>query len=87
MKTKIFTIYDLKANCYLPILQFRSTGEALRAFESSCKDVNHQFNKYASDFTLFEIGEYDDESASIFMYEVKRSLGTALEYKAKDEPM
>jgi len=80
MKSKMFLIYDSKVEAYLTPHFLRSTGEAIRAFTAACNDPQTQFNKYPSDFTYFEIGEYDDETGLISLYEAKKSLGTALEF-------
>lgn len=81
METKIFTVYDSKTQAYLPPFFTRSTGEALRMFETAANNQDHQFCQYSSDYTLFEIGSYDDLTAQITMLESKISLGTAIEYK------
>ena len=38
-------------------------------------------SRYPDDFTLFEIGEWDDDKGSVTMFETKKSLGLAIEYK------
>ena len=35
---------------------------------------------HPSDYTLFEIGEFDTDSGRIKEYEAKKSLGVALDY-------
>lgn len=81
MKTKIFTVYDSKAECFSAPSFIGATGQATRSFEASANTPDNDFNKYPGDFTLFEIGTWDDEKAIITMYESKVNLGTALEYK------
>ncbi len=46
----------------------------------SCNDAGHQFNKHPEDFTLFELGTYDDSSAKFDMGITPHGLGKALEY-------
>lgn len=79
MKTKIFTVYDSKAQSYLPPFYMQSTGQAMRTFEDECNNKESLFNKHPSDFTLFEIGSFDDQTALIEIYEAKTSLATAIE--------
>lgn len=74
MLLKVFTIYDSKAEAYLQPFFMQSTGQALRAFEDSVNDPNHQFNKHAADFTLFELGTYDDQTAIFSTFQAKKSL-------------
>jgi len=80
MKVKIFTTYDSKAEAYLQPFFMRSRGEALRGWETICNDPNSQFHKHPSDFTLFEIGEYDEQTGTIETYPAKCALGLALEF-------
>lgn len=77
---KIFSVYDSAAKAYLPPWFCHSTGLALRNFSTAANDQDHSFSRYAKDFTLFELGEFDDEHAGFMMYNTPKSLGTALEY-------
>lgn len=81
MKVKIYSIYDSKAKVWLQPQFLMNKGTAHRAFDATCNDKNSQFYKYAEDFTMFEIGDFDDETCEIKMYEAKESMGTALEFK------
>ena len=85
MKIKMFTVFDSKVGAYLQPFFMQSTGAAMRAFEDSCNDPQMQFNKHPADFTLFEIGEYDDSDASVILLENKISLVSALECLAVKE--
>lgn len=62
---KIFTVHDSKAEAYLPPFYMKTKGEALRAFETTVKDENSQFNKYPADYTLVELGTFNEETAAI----------------------
>ncbi|AXH75849.1 MAG: nonstructural protein [Microviridae sp.] len=80
MITKIYTVYDSKAEAYLPPFYAPTDGSALRSFATAAQTPDHEFHKFASDYTLFAIGTFDDQSATI-EYHTPRSLGVALEYK------
>ena len=87
MKHKVFTTYDSKVGAYLQPFVMRSRGEAMRAFESICNDGKSQFCLHPDDFTLFEIGEYDELSGNIVPHEAKISLGLALDFiKSVNKP-
>jgi len=81
MVNKMYTVYDSKAEAFLVPFFMRTKGEALRAWQQAVNDEQTQFSKYPSDFTLFEIGEYDDSTGTVVMHEAKISLGSALEFK------
>jgi hypothetical protein len=89
MKLKLFVVYDSKTESYgVPF--FRDfTANALREWSevaSSKSDKQNQIAKFPADFTLFEIGEYDQSTGTVNMYDVKFSHGTALEH-IKDNPV
>jgi len=77
---KMFTVYDSKAEAYMQPFFAKSTGEALRSFSDTCQDKNHIFAKHPEDFTLFELGTWDEQTSDFVIYESKKSLGIALEY-------
>lgn len=81
MKLKMFCVYDSKAEAFMQPFFMNSTGEAVRSWQDVVNDPKTQFNKHPADFTLFELGEYDDSSGSIAMHNAKIPLGTALEHK------
>lgn len=81
MKMKIFGIYDSKAEAFLNPFFMKSKGEAIRAVSSLVADANHNFCKYAADFTLFELGEFEDNSGNITIHDAKINLGCLLEFK------
>lgn len=85
MLLKIFTVYDSKTEAYLPPFFLRSTGEACRSFEEACNDPNHPFYKHSPDYTLFELGVFDDNACTIDSYTALKSLGLAIEFKRQAE--
>jgi len=80
MKTKAYSVYDSKVKNYTRPLYHRNAAEALRAFEDECNNPQSQLNKFAADFTLFEIGEWDDETAILTCEAAPVSLGNALQF-------
>lgn len=83
---KIFSVYDSKVGAYLNPLFLRSNGEALRAFVSAVNSADHDFCKYASDYTLFELGAWHEDSATINMLPTPKSLGVAIEFREHSSP-
>jgi hypothetical protein len=80
---KIFSIHDSKAEAYLPPIYFKTAAEAIRAFSTACEDSQTQFFKYPADFTLVELGEFDEPTASIATHKLPRILSNASEFKPK----
>ncbi|AXL15501.1 nonstructural protein [Microviridae sp.] len=57
---KVFAVFDSAANAYLTPFFFDTVPLALRAFTSAVNDEGHQFHRHADDYTLFEIGMWDE---------------------------
>ncbi len=63
MKLKIFTVYDTKAMAYLPPFFLPNELMAKRVFGDMADDVTHQFGKHPEDYSLYEMGNFDDANA------------------------
>ncbi len=63
MKHKIFTVFDVKAQAYLPPWCMPERGMAVRVFSDCVNSDEHQFGKHPGDYTLFELGIWDDSVA------------------------
>lgn len=77
---RIFTVHDNKAEAYLPPVYYKTKGEALRAFETTCKNKESQFHQYPSDFTMYELGEFNEQTGDITQNEKPLPLANASEY-------
>lgn len=77
----LFTVYDIKKECYLPPFCMRTTAEAVRGFVTTLNDDKTDYFRYPQDFTLFHLGSYDDRTAKFDIYAVKISLGNGIELK------
>ena len=79
MKHLLFTIYDEKAEVFLPPFFVPTIGIATRAFKDSINSDDHTFGKHPSDYTLFQLGSFDDHDASLEPAD-KKSLGNGVEF-------
>lgn len=85
MISKVYTCYDSKSELYLNPFLTRSKGEAIRSFQDIANDLTSQIGKHPADFTLFEIGEYDDTEGEYTMHQSKVNCGNALEFQKPTE--
>lgn len=85
MQHEVFTVYDQKAEAYLPPFYFTTIGQALRAFADTVNDPTHAFFKHPEDYTLFHLGYYDDGNAKFDPLVTPSSMGTALEHLSKHD--
>lgn len=80
MKLKIFTVFDSKAEAFLQPFFTSTTGLAIREFSTAVNQQDHQFNKYAGDYTLFELGSYEQDNAKFSILPTPINLGVAITF-------
>jgi len=83
---KIYAVHDIKAESYLQPFFAGTDGLAIRMFQAAANDQEHQFWKYAEDYSLYRIGEWD-ESTGVVHAAAKTPLGSALQYREDINPM
>jgi len=81
MKNLIFAIYDSKARAYHQPFFSPTLETGQRAFMSSVQESNSYLHKFSEDYTLFQIGEWDDVNGKINPLENAINLGLATNYK------
>lgn len=84
MRYKMFTIYDSKVEAFCPPFFHAHNGDALREFEEMANDPKSKICNYAQDYSLFEIGSFDNSNSSITMLTSPISLALAVEVKRAD---
>lgn len=82
---KVFSIYDSKAEAFLQPFFCVNAAVAVRSFQRAVQEEGSDFNKYAPDYTLFELGDWDQESGVFVNREAKVSLGMGIEFVKKLE--
>lgn len=76
---QMFSIHDSKAAAYLPPFIIHRNEMAIRLFSDMVNNPDHQFSKNPADYTLFLIGEYNDEKGAV-TEGLNLSLGNGLEF-------
>jgi hypothetical protein len=79
----MFSVFDSKIGAFHIPFYARSTGEAVRMFSQAVSDPNSVVANHPGDFTLFEVGVFDDLTCKIDLLESRMNLGTALELKSQ----
>lgn len=72
---RIFAVYDAKAAAFLRPFFERSVGTATRAFEVVVKDETHQFGMHPEDYSLHQLGEWDEFTGAIKTHEPLHIIG------------
>ena len=83
MKLRVYTVFDSKVEAFLTPFFMRADGEAVRAAVEAGYQDNHNFSKYAADYTLVCIGEWDDATAAFYPLDAKANLGNILQLMAQ----
>lgn len=78
MKFKVFSVYDSKAEAFLPPFFLPAVGQAIRGFTDAAGNLEHPFGKHPADYTLFQIGSFDDSTGFVTCDAAHVNLGTAL---------
>ncbi len=87
---KMFSIYDSKAARYAPPFVAQSGGVAKRMLVDSASDPQQLFARHPGDFTLFLLGDWDDENGILYTLDAKQNLGTVLQLQSVelvDDPL
>ena len=80
MIRRVYTVYDIKIEAYLQPFFALSKGDAIRDFVQVVNDKSTKIGLHPEDFTLFEIGTYDDSTAKLVAHTTPTALGVAIEF-------
>lgn len=87
MILRIYTVYDSKVEAYMSPFYCRTDGEAIRAIVAQVRNPEHSFSKFPEDYTLFFMGEFDDQKGRLDPATAPKALGTLLEWSHRDQAM
>lgn len=90
MITKVFAVYDKKAKCFSNPFFNSTIGSAIREFGDAVQDKSNPRNVWAhhpGDFSLYEIGEYNDENAMLTSHEIVRLLSNGSDFEKEDKQL
>lgn len=84
MIIKMFSVYDLKANAFMQPFFFFTAGTAERAIVDQLRDENSSIGRHPEDFSLYELGEFDDTTGKFTLLEVPHLLVQVAQLVRKD---
>lgn len=85
MKFKLFAIYDDKVQAYTVPFAKPTVGSGIRTFDDLVNNPESDIGRHPEDYTLFLIGEYDDQTAQVTMKEPTSSLGNGRQMVRQSE--
>lgn len=80
MKLTMLSVYDSKAEAYLQPLFAQTQAVGVRMFKQAVNEEEHMFHIHAADYTLFEIGTFDQNSAKMTLHKAPLVLGNAIQF-------
>lgn len=88
MNISLFSVFDSKATIFGNIFTDQQTASAIRNFSDAVNDSsnsNNLWNKHPEDFSLFKVGEFDNETGTLVPHNPE-SLVTASALKKYPVP-
>lgn len=85
MRFKVFSVFDQKAQAYLPPFYLPNTAMAVRTFRDCVNTQGHAFQKNPEDYVLFTLGEFDDASGEFATLPAPALLVNGLQCVKLDE--
>lgn len=81
MELIMFSVFDSKAEAYIQPFFSPNHAVGIRDFTTAANDPNTQFHINAGDYTLFELGKFDQATGKITKLNAPKNLGTAISFK------
>lgn len=85
MQTIMFSTYDAKAKTFSAPFTMLTIGMAIRGFEEATKNPESMLHRYPNDFSLYEIGTYEDSNATMTQKIPMNLLAVASEFVNKQD--
>ena len=87
MKRKQYALFDSAAKMFLNPFSAQNDGDAIRVFTSWVNDPKKESNValYPQQFTLFYLGEYDDQHGKFIQEEVNKELIQGISVQQEEE--
>jgi len=83
MKLKMFALYDSKAEAFGPPFFLDTIGQAVRALMDIVNDNQSMVSRHPADFVLYEVGDYDSQTAVVNNKNPHSLIGLAMDYSNK----
>lgn len=65
MLHQLVATFDVKTGVYARPTAFITDAQAVRSFGEAVNDKSTEFNKHPEDYSIFNIGTYDDNTGEI----------------------
>lgn len=79
MKTFVYSVFDDKAEVFMPPFYQSTSGMAMRVFADACRQTDHPFHQNPGDYHLYEIGTFQNDTGALLGYENVKLLINAVD--------
>lgn len=83
----IFVVFDSKAEAWGKPFFLQSVGLAKRGFTEAANDASSEICKYAEDFSLWQLGTFDEQTGDLQRLPVPVSIELAINVKVPVAPV
>lgn len=77
---KIYSVYDKKGCFYSNPFCVNNAIEAVRSFQQAVLDKNTQLSTYPEDFSLFYLGQFDEDKGTFEILNIPHLVHEAMEF-------
>lgn len=78
----LFAVRDVKADCYQSLVVLPTRGLAMRGLVDACADPKSPFRQHAEDYTLYELGTFDETTGEVKGHKLPEYVMSAVEAMA-----
>lgn len=78
----MFSVFDDKAEAFLPPFFSQTPGTAERSFAAAARDASSDISVNTEDYTLYHFGWFESETGQFDLFDEPRSLATGEMLKA-----
>lgn len=80
MISYLYVVHDKAANSFTKPIAVPTERDAIAGFKAVAAQPDHNFNKFPADFTLFEIGQYNESNGELRTYSEKKLIINAASF-------
>lgn len=85
MILKMYSVYDRAAEAFTQPFFAQTDGWAIRQFTDTVNDTNSMLHKHAEDYTLYQLGVFNDASGLVEVPEEPKRLISAKEVRVNTQ--
>lgn len=81
MKMNVYSVFDSASKSFMRPMFMSTDGQAIRVFQDEANNNKTLIYAHPDQFTLFKIGEFDDNDGELVSIGSPVSLGNAIQYR------